>query len=248
MTPIELCSSQPCSSRGSTMTTSGPWARASRARQRGADAARRQVLVLDVDECRAARDGLEAQHLALRTSGAPRNAGIVRAMPIGASATSGASPRATDRAAAGSARGRGPAARAVAACQRSRASSPARAAAAPSTIIWMSCERAGRGRPPDRRGRVRRPVRGRVPATDVRSRPPANASASSTTTIFWWWSPPNGWRVVEPEGQARVGVPGEAVGREGLAFEREENREVPGEREDPQRGGRRARRSGTAAA
>ena len=68
----------------------------------------------------------------------------------------------------------------------------------------------------------------------VRSRPPVKASASSTTTIFWWWEALNGMRIVELERQPGVGLPGEAIGGQGFALEREEDGEVPGERVDAQ--------------
>ena len=79
-------------------------------------------------------------------------------------------------------------------------------------------------------------MRGRVPAPDREIEAARERQRVVDDDDLLVVGPAERVRVVELEGQARVGVPGEAVGGEGLALEREQHREVPGEREHAQRG------------
>ena len=157
-------------------------------------------------------------------------------MPIGASRTSG-SVASGHRSAAGS--GRGPGGRR----RLARGGVPARARQLPQRGGGLAVDhhlnvvrgRVGVAGRVDARGFVRL-VRGCVPAPDREIEASRERQRVVDDDDLLVVSPAERVGVVEPEGQARVGLPGEAVGGEGLAFQREQHREVPGEREHPQRG------------
>ena len=175
------------------------------------------------------------------TSPAPRarrgTAGIVRAMPMGASRTSGGG-RVGPQVGRGRRRRR----------RRARRLPPGGGLPAGAGELAQRGGRVavdhhlnvvhGRVGAADRidAARLARQVSGRVPAPDRQIQPAREGDRVVDDDDLLVVGGAERMRIVEVEREAGVCVPGEAIGRQRLAFQREQHREVPGEREHAQLG------------